>query len=196
MALLLVPASERERPKSTRTDGQVSVYLLQPFREEPEPGDTIAPTLQPVSARAEEIRLPDKEPPLISESPPARPTTRELIESIGRDSPFPVERKVRRLGDFDPPDPPRNWLPSKAFEDERLGGAALPERIEIVDRWLAADGSHNVLLRIPGGEILCGRAQPWDPLRPLFEPVMMYRQCGRGGMRTFDMPERYKRARP
>lgn len=195
-ALLLVPVADRERPESAGTDGQVSVSLMRPHQEKIEPGNTIVRTPEPISTRAKEMLPPDKEPTETSESPPAGPTARQLIESMGRIERFPEDRNVRRLGEFDPPAPPRNWLLSIAVEDNRLDGVTLPARTKIVDRWLAADGSHNVLIRIAGGETLCGRGQPWDPLRPLVEPVMMYRPCGRGKTRSFDMPARYKRTRP
>jgi hypothetical protein len=66
---------------------------------------------------------------------------------------------------------------------------ALPARTAIVDQWLAADGSHNVMIRTATGQVLCGRAEAWNPMSPLVEPVMMYRACG-NGRRTFEMPER------
>jgi hypothetical protein len=45
------------------------------------------------------------------------------------------------------------------------------------------------MVRMPNGELLCGRAEAWNPMSPLVEPVMMYRPCG-NGRRTFEMPER------
>jgi hypothetical protein len=59
----------------------------------------------------------------------------------------------------------------------------------MVDQWLAADGSHNVMIRTSTGQVLCGRAESWNPMSPLVEPVMTYRACG-DGRRTFEMPER------
>lgn len=46
--------------------------------------------------------------------------------------------------------------------------------------WLAADGSHNRMIRTPNGQLLCGRAEAWTPLNPLFEPVITCRPCGDG----------------
>ena len=84
----------------------------------------------------------------------------------------------------------QNWRPGTHLGRDRFDGRALPERVEIVDRWLAHDGSHNVMIETPTGEMLCGRAAAWDPMQPLVEPVMMYRSCGRARS-TFEWPEHY-----
>ena len=68
----------------------------------------------------------------------------------------------------------------------------LPADTGAVDRWLAADGSHNVVITAPDGETYCGRAEAWNPMNPLVEPIMTYRSCG-AGKRTFDMPQPYGR---
>ena len=36
---------------------------------------------------------------------------------------------------------------------------------------------------------MCRRAEAWNPMNPLFEPVMMFRSCG-GGRPSFEMPSR------
>ena len=74
-----------------------------------------------------------------------------------------------------------------------FNGMVLPNKTEIVDRWLAADGSQNVVVNTPDGHTLCGRARAWDPMQPLVEHVMQFRPCGGGGKRTFEMPRRHER---
>ena len=80
------------------------------------------------------------------------------------------------------------------MEDNLFNGMVLPTKTEIVDRWLAADGTHNVVLNTPSGDTLCGRAQAWTPMNPLFEPIMTFWKCGGGGKRAFKMPDRYMRS--
>ena len=87
---------------------------------------------------------------------------------------------------------PANWRPGIPSEPNRFAGLFARESVEIVDRWLAADGSHNVVINTPSGETYCGRAEAWSPLNPLLEPIMMWRPCGGGGKRTFDWPDRYR----
>ncbi len=67
-----------------------------------------------------------------------------------------------------------------------------PGKTEIVDRWLAADGSQNVVINTPG-HTLCGRLLAWDPMQPLIEHVVQYRPCGGGGKRVLEMTQRIKR---
>jgi len=71
----------------------------------------------------------------------------------------------------------------------------VPEKTEIVDRWLAADGSHNVVIETTTGHTLCGSARPWNPMNPLVEHLMMFRPCGGWGKRAFEMPHRYRAGR-
>ncbi|MBT8065081.1 MAG: hypothetical protein KJN94_08680 [Gammaproteobacteria bacterium] len=125
---------------------------------------------------------------------PELPSTALLIDSASR---FrwnrPDKREPRRLGEFTPREIPENWKSRIRIEDNRFDGAVVPERTVIVDRWLAADGSHNVVLETSTGHTLCGRAEAWDPMNPLVEHVMQFRICGGGGKRTFKMPPRYLR---
>ena len=114
-----------------------------------------------------------------------------LLDSASRikwDS--PAERANRRLGVFTPRPAPENWRPRILVEDNRFDDAILPTRTLVIDRWLAADGSHNVVIETPTGHTLCGRAEPWNPMSPLYEPIMMFRPCGGGGERSFKMPRR------
>jgi hypothetical protein len=79
----------------------------------------------------------------------------------------------------------KGWL----GEDNLFDGKMAPAETQVLDRWLAADGSHNVVVETPSGGTYCGRATSWDPMNPLFEPVMQYRPCGGGGKRTLNSPD-------
>ena len=96
----------------------------------------------------------------------------------------------RALGEPAPMAPGRP-LTALGRSNALAGDPAPAASIEILDRWLAADGSRNVLIRTPSGDLLCGRAEAWDPLNPLVEPVIMYRDCGSAGP-TFEWPDRYR----
>lgn len=76
-------------------------------------------------------------------------------------------------------------------KDRRASGDT-PGRhgMETIDRWLAADGSQNVMITLPSGETYCGRAEAWNPMNPLIEPVMMYRPCGPSSPPTFELSRR------
>lgn len=104
----------------------------------------------------------------------------------------------RQLGSARPYQPPANWdknagAPYLADFDNRFNGMTVPAEVEIVDRWLASDGSHNVVVNLPNGDTVCGRAEAYNPMQPLVEPIMMFRACGGGGKRTFSVPDRYKK---
>jgi hypothetical protein len=122
------------------------------------------------------------------------PSAEEILEAARQPGWTLPAEPDRRLGKFIPPAP----LPTITPGENRFSDAYAPAGTEIVDRWLAADGSHNVVIRAPNGMILCGRALPWNPMEPLVEHVMMFRSCGGGGERSFSMPERLvpRRSRP
>jgi len=103
------------------------------------------------------------------------------------------EQELRQLGIFSPRALPENWRSGSSFEDNIFNGMVIPRKTEIVDRWLAADGSHNVVINTTTGDTLCGRALAWNPMQPLLEHVMQFRSCGGGGKRSFDMPQRHPR---
>lgn len=103
------------------------------------------------------------------------------------------EQELRQLGIFSPRALPENWRSGSGIEDNIFNGMVVPRKTEIVDRWLAADGSHNVVINTTTGDTLCGRALAWNPMQPLLEHVMQFRSCGGGGKRSFDMPLRHAR---
>jgi hypothetical protein len=120
-----------------------------------------------------------------------------LVESVhdGQlDNPKTVSQ--RQLGVQHQHEKPSYWrggIPGALPSENLFDGMVAPAQTEIVDRWIEADGSHNVVVNLPNGETFCGRAAAWDPMRPLVEHVMMFRSCGGGGKRTFTMaPRKYQ----
>ncbi len=75
-------------------------------------------------------------------------------------------------------------------ERNTFEGMMAPGKTEVIDRWLAADGSQNLVITTPGGETLCGRGEAWDPMHPLVEHLIMFRSCLGGGKRTFTLAAR------
>jgi hypothetical protein len=145
------------------------------------------PAIAPAIAPAETLPVaPALEAPLPSPgdmSPPV--TTARLLDfAHRREWNMPEPPVAPGPGAFKPQPAPPDWRPVVTAK-----GAARPVASGIVDQWLAADGSRNVMIRTPTGQLLCGRAEAWNPMSPLVEPVMMYRACG-DGRRTFEMPER------
>jgi hypothetical protein len=105
------------------------------------------------------------------------------------------EVQPRHLGIHYPVPQPENWRPSLTQEDNSFNDMMVPARTEVVDHWLAADGSRNVVINTTTGHTICGRGQAWNPMQPLVAHVMMFRPCGGGGKRTFEMPHRGKSSR-
>jgi hypothetical protein len=206
--LLLIPL--QHLPSATELSRVLSVSLQAPRKEQLLVEPQEVPVLQ-----AEKTK-PAKEPPPRPLQPLAEPpavpapragendrgeplvksTTARLIDSASRLKWSLSEfDESRQLGVFVPPAGPKSQRPGIVVEDNLFNGMVIPARTEIVDRWLAADGSHNVVLNTSSGETLCGRAQPWNPMSPLIEPIMTFWKCGGGGSRTFKMPDRYMRSR-
>jgi hypothetical protein len=139
--------------------------------------------------------LPDESPaPVVPEEDPYPVTTARLVDSASRlkwSSPKPEAH--RKLGAPRPWEVPENWRPSIRLDENLFDGMTLPVKTEIVDEWLAADGSQNVVLNTPTGQAMCGRREASDPLRPMVENLMMFRPCGDGGQRPFKMPDRFSK---
>lgn len=100
------------------------------------------------------------------------------------------------LGIPKPRAPPANWnkhagAPFLSSFDDRSHEVTLPEATTVLDRWQAADGSHQLMVQLPNGDSLCGRAAAYNPMQPLVEPVMMFSPCG--SKPTFTMPDRYRK---
>jgi hypothetical protein len=193
--LLLLPYQREQHAGKGRPGLQVS--LLAPATEPPaalvpvpEATESPAPPQTTAQTAAQAAPLPagETEPP----ARPAQPSAAYLLDLVRRrEWRLPQPGSSRQLGVFVPRPMPPNWQPSPAAPPTRFADAALPERTQVVDRWLAADGSHNVVITTPGGETWCGRSESWDPMNPLVEPIRVFRSCGGGGERTFDMPHPY-----
>lgn len=197
-ALLLLIPSQRDQGSRTNQHS-LTVSLQAPTRL---PFVTPAAPLQelpakpasPQAARQATSALPVT-PEVTQElaAEPPQPSTAYLLNLAGRHQwRLPAPKGQRELGVFMPRPPPSNWRPAPAPEANRSVGMTLPADTGAVDRWLAADGSHNVVITAPDGETYCGRAEAWNPMNPLVEPIMTYRSCG-AGKRTFDMPQPYGR---
>jgi hypothetical protein len=189
------PGTAKPAPGTAKMDRTPAE--MEPLPSPPEARSAPEPPVlyTPGRPEAEEPRLaaPTREdaPPPNAGSPEQAVTAARLLDLANpRDWRLPGESEARRPGDLAPPALRPNWRPGTGLGPSRFDGRALPERVEIVDRWLATDGSHNVMIETPTGEILCGRAAAWDPMQPLVEHVMMYRSCGRARS-TFEWPEHY-----
>jgi len=198
--LLLVPM--RHSAPAAQVSQVVSVTLLAPRKEQAVFADERLPFTQDIAPAQKPplAEVPTPPGPIAMESSPEEPvvvtTTALLLDSASRFKWPSIEQdEIRQLGVFVPQPTPENWRPRGVGEDNLFNGMILPTRTEIVDRWLAADGNHNVVLNTPSGETLCGRAKSWDPMNPELEPIMAFWKCGGGGKRDFKMPERFMRSR-
>ena len=166
----------------------------EPVPKEPEPLES--PLIETPPAQ---VALETQEPALDPESEPEtakRPTTATLLHALSDFKwELPDQNQYRTLGVAAPRSVPKNWQPGISLEDNLFNGMVVPNKVEVVDRWTSADGSHNVVINTPTGHTLCGQARPWDPLQPLVEHVMQFRSCAGGGKRTFEMSERYQKRR-
>lgn len=161
----------------------VTPQTIEQPAQEPEP----APVPQ-VAQQTEE----SAEPFPLEADAPELPTAARLLDSTRQFKwSDPEPSKTRRLGEAPVYAVPGNWLPGIELQDNLFDGMMVPARTQVVDHWVAVDGSRNVVLNTPSGETLCGRAQAWDPMHPMVEQLMMFRTCGGGGKRTFKMPDRY-----
>jgi len=200
--LFLIPLSTPE--SAQKTSRIVSVMLTPRQSTKPEQTEKAEPVSRPLTPKAEPSRgTPLKENPslpatgteaVVSPAPLPGITAAALID-FARTFRWrlPEVSETRQLGDRPPPRAPDSGQSGFHNEKGRLEGTFLPEKTEVVDRWLAADGSQNVVINTPSGQTLCGRAPAWDPLNPLIEHVMQFRTCGGGGERAFKMPDRFIR---
>lgn len=182
-----------------------STEALEAAPAEPLEIDEVVPTAQPRSIPAPKPTTEAKpvtpevdHSPLIPITPPV--TTARLIDqrdSVAETVPLPNDSTTapRRLGTPEDYEMPSNWQRHAGAEalapfDNTFNGKTVPENVEVVDSWKAADGSHNVVVETPAGLRMCGRARAHDPLNPLVESVMMWKVCGGDGRRPFDFKPR------
>lgn len=200
-SLLLIPARQGLPPgealhslvvslqRSARTQRPDPEFTL-PERSPPPTAVPSEDTVTPAETKPEPPA--PHSPPATQDNLPPALSTAHLLELASRQA-WSRESSpgTRDLGAFRPRPLPDNWQRGMPPQANRFAGMMAPDEAEVVDRWLAADGSHNVVVNTPSGDTYCGRAEAWTPLNPLFEPVMTWRPCGGGGQRSFEMPERY-----
>jgi len=195
--LLLIPLHKAQPP------GEPEPLLLVQLQQPPAPQAVPAPPqIQPEPTKP-------VTPPVLAELPPpvTEPAGQEK-EAEEEKTPWSAARlnqtvrnlqldepgtaPGRQLGIHQQQELPPNWragmgAESVQVEANRFSEMYAPAEVEIVDRWLAADGSHNVVVNLPNGDTVCGRANAWNPMQPLVEHVMLFRKCSGGGKRTFSM---------
>lgn len=198
--LLLIPLAPESVKKPA--DATVIVTLLteqeqeQPFVEITEPPipDAPAPETLPDPLPQAEQQIFAEQEEMVSEipvKPSDLPSTARLLDSASKVEWIPEKNtEPLHLGISSNRSMPDYLKAHMGDEDNMFNGMVAPRKTEVVDRWLAADGSHNVVIHTPTGHIFCGRALAWDPMQPLVEHVMQFRPCGGGGKRSFDMPRR------
>jgi hypothetical protein len=136
-------------------------------------------------------------PPPAGESPGQKLDSRQLRHLAEQaDLTNQNQGSRRQLGSASEYQAPANWnrhagAPFFAGFDSRSHVVTLPEDVEIADRWQAADGSHQVVVNLPSGEMMCGRSEAYNPMQPLVEPIMMFTICGKKA--TFTVPEHFKK---
>jgi len=199
---LMLPAQRGLQPGEVLHRLSVSLQSAAPPPPEPyiEPAQA-QPKRPAAAARSDDtpaaVRTPKPPPAAAPPEPPgdipaqSLSTARLLDFAQRRRWSFPEANEPRRLGAPAPETLRRGRearLPPGQAPEAALGG-------EIMDRWLAADGSQNVLIRTPSGRVLCGQTEAWDPMRPLVEQVRKLRDCG-SGEPTFEWPELYRAGAP
>lgn len=203
--LLLIPAFQKDLNETNSTP--LSITLLtprladSPFIEEVVPertalemdeSSTTLQSKQPVPETESLDRSEDQaehEPP---QSTVTLTTARLLDKANELDWALQDTAGTRQLGVFVPQALPDNWKTGKLTGDFIFNPMVLSGKTKIVDRWLEADGSHSVIVNTSGGHTLCGRALPWDPMRPMMEPIMQFRLCGGSENRISEMTKRIK----
>lgn len=105
-----------------------------------------------------------------------------------------------RLGELRPYTRPENWQQHAGAEafapfDNTFNGMVVPSETVVVDEWKAQDGSQGIILETPSGLRLCGRRGPWDPMRPMIEPLMQMQVCGGDGAIPFKFNPRKRLGR-
>jgi hypothetical protein len=198
---LMLPAQRALQPGEVLHRLSVSLRSAAPAPAQPDVESAQLKPKRPVAAPSEDTFPAAESRPPPPPVPPSDPTeeapapglsTARLLDFAHRKRwTLPEASEPRRLG------APRPGSLHRSREAGRPAADA-PETapgIEIMDRWLAADGARNILIRTPSGRLICGRTEAWDPMRPLVEQVRMLRDCG-SGEPTFEWPEQYRADAP
>ncbi|MGI9291298.1 MAG: hypothetical protein ACR2QG_08475 [Gammaproteobacteria bacterium] len=154
------------------------------------PPEFVREILEPKPVIADMVEL-DEPDEVVTEPPPQTTTDVSTARLMGlRDSlteKVPLENQSRvlrsRLGDPRSYTRPENWQQHTGARalapfENTFNGMTVPEGVEVVDRWIDADGSKNIIVETPTGHRLCGRALASDPMRPHIEQVTHFHVCG------------------
>ena len=198
-ALLLVPISTPSGPAPVTEIVSVTLVaqsIINPPRDEPlkHQSEPIPETIAETIAETDQEIIPEREPPLTASRPkspqqvdpllPSTPvlsksiTTAQLLRSASNlKLPLAEKEKSLELGAFRAVTLPGNWSPSLKMEDNLFNGRVALAVTKIVDQWVYIGGGYNAVVKTRSGHTLCGQAQPWSPMNPLLEPVVMWRNC-------------------
>lgn len=189
--LLLIPA-KKPAPMPIQRSVAVDIRFESPARDEALPTPPVEPVPQPVP-------MPESLPESLPESSPSAPslvaepvlrtrpevTTALLLEQARELEWKAPDQPARTPGLAYIPDlPPNLARPVLPMTPNRFDSYVLSGEQEILDQWMEPGGTINAVVKLPNGDILCGRMAPWSMMDPLVEPVAMYRPCGGGGKRA------------
>jgi hypothetical protein len=199
-ALLLIPAQQSAVQRAAQDPLAVHVILARRDMPVKPDEDTHDPTRRELIEPRPLVREKSPDPALPEtigqrDDFMAGSSRSKLLDSLSRLQETPgADGPARQLGDKPLYRPPANWRPRDTLGENTPADGLSPRSTGTIDRWLAADGSHNVVVQTAGGDRICGRAEAWNPMNPLLEPVMMFRKCGESGKRRFSMPARFMRS--
>jgi hypothetical protein len=191
-----------DSPPSLQIDRLVTI--IEPIEPEPEPEPTPeAPPEPPPGPPPEPITEPTPPPSTPEDSPPTKPNQQNQPNQL---NPLLLRRQIlatsRDLNpeaeDSDEPDPlapaavPE--LPgSSGWINEYIGPVSAG-----VEHWQSNYGSRSTRIVLPGGQIICGRAEA-PTSAELFNPsfalnMMFFRECGRQRPEPADRNDPWLRA--
>jgi hypothetical protein len=191
--LLLIPA-KKPAPVPIQRSVAVDVRFKSSARDEalPTPPVEPVPVPQPVP---QTVPMPESLPESLPSAPslvaePVLKTRPEVTTALLLEQARALEWKApdqpaRTPGLAYIPDlPPNLARPVLPMTPNRFDSYVLRGEQEILDQWMEPGGTINAVVKLPNGDILCGRLSPWSMMDPLVEPVAMYRPCGGGGKRA------------
>jgi|GEM_PF-1972258 len=201
--LLLIPA-KKPAPMPIQRSVAVDVRFESPARDEALSTPPVEPVPQPVpkpvpKPAPQPVLQPVLMPESLPESLPSTPsleaepvlktrpevTTALLLEQARELEWKAPDQPARTPGLAYIPDlPPNLARPVLPMAPNRFDSSVLSGEQEVLDQWMEPGGIINAVVKLPNGDILCGRLAPWSMMDPLVEPVAMYRPCGGGGKRA------------
>ena len=187
--LLLIPA-KKPAPMPIQRGVAVDVRFESPARDEA----LSTPPVEPVPV-PQPVPMPESLPESLPSAPPlvaepdfkTRPeVTTALLLELARELEWNApDQPARTPGLAYIPDlPPNLARPVLPMAPNRFDSSVLSGEQEVLDQWMEPGGIINAVVKLPNGDILCGRLAPWSMMDPLVEPVAMYRPCGGGGKRA------------